>query len=62
MCNGCEVNYRDCRWICLSCRPGKYRLDGFVDFCDKCMQIFKSKVDNEDFKRILLAVSDEDHD
>ena len=44
-CNGCQKDLlNNCRWVCLSCKPGKYRPDGYVDFCNKCMNIIKSKV------------------
>ena len=47
ICNCCEKDIYDCRWVCLTCRPGKYQDSGFVDFCDNCMNSIKNKDKND---------------
>jgi len=61
-CNGCRGEMDNSRWLCLSCRPGKYRLDGYVDFCENCMDVIINKDPGEKMKSILERISDEDHD
>ena len=39
LCNGCRGNFmKMARYVCLSCRPGIYLRDGFVDYCQKCIE------------------------
>ena len=31
------------RYICLSCKPGPIKIEGFVDVCQMCMNVLKGK-------------------
>ena len=65
-CNGCGIDSDDqkiCRWVCLSCRPGKYRPDGYVDFCNKCMELIKSKVsEGSEYEEMQKNLLTEEHE
>ena len=39
LCNGCRGNYfRSARYICINCRPGYYLSDGYIDYCQDCIE------------------------
>ena len=39
LCNGCRGNYfRMARYICINCRPGHYLSDGYIDYCQQCIE------------------------
>ena len=39
LCNGCRGNYfRMARYICINCRPGHYLSDGYIDYCQTCIE------------------------
>ena len=61
-CNICLQKIRDCyRFICLSCSPGPVR-NGFVDLCQKCMQVLREKKPEEKHKEISANLQKGNHD
>ena len=39
LCNGCRGNYfKMARYICINCRPGYYLSDGYIDYCQECIE------------------------
>jgi hypothetical protein len=39
LCNGCRGNYfKTARYICINCRPGYYLSDGYIDYCQTCIE------------------------
>ena len=61
-CNICLQKIRDCyRFICLSCSPGPVR-NGFVDLCQKCMQVLREKKPEEKHKEISADLQKGNHD
>ncbi len=39
LCNGCRGNYfKTARYICINCRPGHYLSDGYIDYCQDCIE------------------------
>ena len=60
ICNGCRDTIRNmARYVCLNCRPGRYISDGFVDYCQKCVE---KMCNNEDEKRNLEMCADEQYE
>jgi hypothetical protein len=44
ICNGCSGSFKNTqRYLCISCKPGAYNGDGYVDFCFSCVEIFRTK-------------------
>ena len=38
-CNGCKNGIKKSpRYLCLNCRPGKIYEDGYIDYCDDCVE------------------------
>ena len=38
ICNGCRGHFNDIpRYVCLTCKPGKYFSNGYIDFCQQCI-------------------------
>ncbi len=60
ICNGCRDTIRNmARYVCLNCRPGRYISDGFVDYCQKCVE---KMCNNDDEKRNLEMCADEQYE
>ena len=39
ICNGCRGGfYKMPRYVCLHCRPGIYLTDGYIDYCQDCIE------------------------
>ena len=39
LCNGCSCsNFKMARYICINCRPGCYLSNGFIDYCQACIE------------------------
>ncbi len=46
-CDGCSSSFYDSpRYICISCKPGLYLLDGYNDYCNNCIE---HMIANDDF-------------
>ena len=63
ICNGCREGFsqrnKNCqRYICLTCRPGVYRGDGYVDFDYSCIMDYREKKG----KYRHIVDQNEDHD
>ncbi|EGR34507.1 thiol:disulfide interchange protein, putative, partial [Ichthyophthirius multifiliis] len=53
-CNGdCQVNDRKTRFICLNCRPGPYKSDGYIDYCESCVNRLIIEKKQESIQRAL---------
>ena len=51
ICNGCRGHFDQmARYVCLHCRPGLYLSGGYVDYCQKCIELMCS----DENKRIEL--------
>ena len=39
LCNGCRGHFRNmARYVCVTCRPGFYFSDGYIDYCQSCIE------------------------
>ena len=52
-CNGCAVRFATSeRYICLTCKPGLKRNDGFIDYCQNCIEnMMKNNKKGEDLQK-----------
>ena len=43
ICNGCRGHFEQmARYVCLTCRPGLYLSGGYIDYCQKCIELMCS--------------------
>ena len=58
VCNGCRGHFSQmARYVCIHCRPGLYLSGGYIDYCQKCIELMCS---NEDKKIELENNSNQD--
>ena len=58
ICNGCRNGFLNmARYVCMHCRPGVYLSDGYVDYCQNCIEKMCSDDKN---KRELEENANED--
>ena len=62
LCNICEKEINEIRWICLNCKPGSYKLPGFVDICSDCMNILQIQENNEKKTEYLTLLAKDNHE
>lgn len=61
-CNACNNRIEKCcRYICLSCRPGKYSEGGFVDLCEKCFDALNQNK-KEEADNIIKKLKEHNHE
>lgn len=63
-CNGCDQDPAETmyRWICLTCRPEKYQANGYVDFCNECIDIIRNRDTNNQIEALNKKLRSEGHD
>jgi hypothetical protein len=58
ICNGCRGNFMEkARYVCMTCRPGRYLSDGYIDFCGSCID---KMCKNENDKKNLEEKANEE--
>lgn len=63
VCNGCKLQIKDNRYICFKCKPGPIRTSGFLDLCEKCIEILEKKDENDEkYKKLSDALDEWGHD
>ena len=53
-CNGCEDSFKRelARYICLNCKKGKQSRNGYIDYCNECIEkMCKNKKDMENLEK-----------
>jgi len=61
-CNICHQEItKNIRWICLNCRPGPMKRNGFVDICSGCMDVLQCKDGSEKKTMFLDLLEKEDN-
>ena len=62
ICNGCSSKIKDCRFICINCKPGYVKDSGLFDICKKCMTIlYEGDRNSEEYKKILQNMEEYEH-
>ena len=58
ICNGCREGFPHmARYVCMHCKPGIYLSDGYIDYCQKCIEIM-CKDENKKREREARANKD----